>query len=202
MPDAWPSCWSRDEFWEADLHIFETGMYYDLYNAIYSRAARPARSSRSSTTPPRRSWSTTPWPGTACERSIAQRYNLTLARHVACVSEFNLEVARSVGVPESGSAVLHLPAADRARGTAGAAAPDREARSGCSTSGASCGPRASADMLELIAAPDRAGRLDVSGDPRRRSPVLRPGAGSRRRGRPRADSGGRLEVVLAPDDAT
>ncbi len=101
---------AMEEFWDADVHMFEFGMYYDLFDALFLIAPdRPILVIEHNTTPP--ALVDIPEVKIGCERSMIQRYNLIRARHVACVSEFNLQIARSVGVPEERLSVLHLPPA-------------------------------------------------------------------------------------------
>ena len=111
---------AMEPFWAADVHIFEFGMYYDLFDAVFLiEPDRPILVIEHNTTPP--GLVDIPEVRIGCERSMVQRYNLIRARHVACVSEFNLEIARSVGVPEERLSVLHLPPA---HASVGAGAPE------------------------------------------------------------------------------
>jgi glycosyltransferase involved in cell wall biosynthesis len=83
---------ARDEFWAADVHVFEEGMYYDLFNSVFVIPPdRPIMAIEHNSTPVE--LVEVPWAREAVERSHAQRHNLTLARHVACDSEFNVEMA-------------------------------------------------------------------------------------------------------------
>jgi len=95
-------------FWETDLHVFEFGMYYDLVDALY--VIPPSATSLvidHNTTPPE--LVDQPEVKAGCQMALVQRHNLRLATHVACVSEFSLELVRSVGVDQERQSVLHLP---------------------------------------------------------------------------------------------
>lgn len=187
-----------DRFWSSDLHIFESGMYYDLYNAIYLVPPdRPVLAIEHNTTPPE--LVDDPEAKAGCERALVQRSNLTLARHVACVSEFNLEVARSVGVPEDRLSVLHLPASI-VPGT-----PPRRIGSGGGpvrllAVGRFVRAKGIGDLLSLVRRL-RTGSIPITltlaGDPRFSDPAVL-GAVEKAR----AELDGTLEVVLAPDDQT
>jgi glycosyltransferase involved in cell wall biosynthesis len=95
-------------FWETDLHVFEFGMYYDLVDALF--VIPPSATSLvidHNTTPPE--LVDQPEVKAGCQLALVQRHNLRLATHVACVSEFSLELVRSVGVDQERQSVLHLP---------------------------------------------------------------------------------------------
>jgi len=98
----------QESFWATDVHIFEFGMYYDLVDALFViPSAATSLVIDHNTTPPE--LVNQPEVKAGCQVAMVQRHNLRLATHVACVSEFNLEIARSVGVEESRLSVLHLP---------------------------------------------------------------------------------------------
>jgi glycosyltransferase involved in cell wall biosynthesis len=104
----------QERFWATDLHIFEFGMYYDLVDALF--VIPPEATSlviEHNTTPP--DLVDQPAVKAGCQMALVQRHNLRLATHVACVSEFNLEIARSVGVDDARLSVLHLPPAHAGR---------------------------------------------------------------------------------------
>jgi len=104
----------QQSFWESDLHIFEFGMYYDLVDALF--VVPPEAVSLvidHNTTPP--DLVDQPEVKAGCQMALVQRHDLRLATHVACVSEFSLEIARSVGVDEARLSVLHLPPAHAGR---------------------------------------------------------------------------------------
>ena len=117
-----------ESFWETDLHVFEFGMYYDLVDALY--VIPPSATSLvidHNTTPPE--LVDQPEVKAGCQIAMVQRHNLRQATHVACVSEFTLDLVRSVGVAEDRLSVLHLPPANPGRlaprrfGEGGAARP-------------------------------------------------------------------------------
>jgi glycosyltransferase involved in cell wall biosynthesis len=101
---------ARPEFWEADLHIYEEGMHYELFDSIHLvPAGRPVLAIEHNSTPVE--LVDVPAARAAVERSHRQRANLLAATHVACVSELNRALARQAGVPEDRLSVLHLPPA-------------------------------------------------------------------------------------------
>lgn len=103
-----------ETFWSTDVHIFEFGMHYELFDSIFVIPAdRSTLVIEHNTTPPE--LVDLPQVRAGCQLALVQRHNLRLAQHVACVSEFNLTMARSVGVPEDRLSVLHLPPAHEAR---------------------------------------------------------------------------------------
>jgi glycosyltransferase involved in cell wall biosynthesis len=103
-----------EAFWSADVHIFEFGMHYELFDAIFViPEGRSTLVIEHNTTPPE--LVDLPQVRAGCQLALVQRHNLRLAQHVACVSEFNLTMARSVGVPDDRLSVLHLPPAHAAR---------------------------------------------------------------------------------------
>jgi len=185
----------RPEFWEADVHIYEEGMYYELFDSIYLVGSdRPILAIEHNSTPVE--LVDVPAARLAVERSHAQRRNLVLASAVACVSELNVEMARYAGVDDSRISVLHLPPA---------IVPTRPPQ----PLGGHSGPvrllylgrfvraKGVADMLELVQrlVASGEGRFEVTlaGDPRFSDPGLMGEMEEARRA-------GRLQVVLAPDD--
>ena len=98
----------QDAFWSADLHIYEFGMRYELFDSVFVVPDdRSILVVEHNTTPAE--LVDDPVVRAGCEMAMIQRNNLSLATRVACVSEFNLDIARSVGVPEDRLSVLHLP---------------------------------------------------------------------------------------------
>jgi len=187
-----------DRFWGADLHIFEAGMYYDLANtAFLVPPDRPILAIEHNTTPPE--LVDDPEARAGCERALVQRSNLTLARHVACVSEFNLEVARSVGVPEDRLSVLHLPPSivpeHPPTPIASASGPVR-----LLSLGRFVRAKGTADLLAMIRrlhGADMGITLTLAGDPRFSDPALVAEVEAAA-----SDLAGALKLVLAPDDRT
>lgn len=99
-----------EEFWSADVHVFEFGMYYDLVDALY--LLPPNKTSLvidHNTTPPE--LVELPEVKLGCQRALLQRHNLREATLVACVSEYTTELVGSIGVPAERTSVLHLPPA-------------------------------------------------------------------------------------------
>jgi glycosyltransferase involved in cell wall biosynthesis len=189
---------AQDRFWAADLHIFEEGMYYDLFNSVFVIPPdRPILAIEHNTTPPY--LVDVPAARAACERSLTQRYNLSAARHVACVSEFNLEIARSVGVGDDRLSVLHLPPAVVPESVpAPLAAHPSPVR--VLYVGRFVRAKGFSDMLALVerlaGQSEPVIEVTLAGDPRFSDPELLAEVEAKVAGR----SSGRLRVVLAPDD--
>jgi glycosyltransferase involved in cell wall biosynthesis len=189
---------ARDEFWTADVHVFEEGMYYDLFNSVFVIPPdRPIMAIEHNSTPAE--LIEVPWAREAVERSHAQRHNLTLASLVAADSEFNVEMARSVGVDEDKISVLHLPPAvtpvapPRPLSTHGG--PIRLLYLGRFVSA-----KGIADMLELVdrlPGGDGGFSVTLAGDPRFSDPDLMAAMEAKATAAPDL-----VEVALAPDDAT
>jgi len=98
----------RDPFFkQADLHIFEYGMCYDLFN-ILMVLDRPSLVIDHNTTPP--ALIDDPVVKAACEKAELERNNLFLASHVATDSEFTRDALLALGMPADDVSVLHLPA--------------------------------------------------------------------------------------------
>ena len=188
----------RDEFWAADLHIFEEGMYYELFDSVFLiPPGRPILAIEHNSTPAE--LVDVPEARLAVERSHAQRPNLLLADHVACVSELNVEMARSVGVPEERISVLHLPPAVVPLEPP----PPLRARSGpvrLLYLGRFVHAKGIDDMLALVERLTAEGgdrfEVTLAGDPRFSDPRQLEAAAAAAAAAP-----GRVEVVFAPDDA-
>jgi glycosyltransferase involved in cell wall biosynthesis len=190
---------ARDEFWDADVHVFEEGMYYDLFNSVFVIPPdRPIMAIEHNSTPPE--LVDVPGARVAVERSHAQRHNLTLARHVACVSELNVEMARSVGVPDDKISVLHLPPGVTP-GLTPRPMTEHEGPIRLLYLGRFVRAKGIVDMLELTErlATRGDGRFSVTlaGDPRFSDPALMDAMLEKA-----AAARGLIDVALAPDDAT
>jgi len=100
-------------FWAADVHIFEFGMSYQLFDSVFLVPEdRPIMVVEHNTTPPE--LVDNPAVKLGCEAALIQRHNISRAYRVACASEFNLDLDLSIGVEPSRLSVLHLPPAHRA----------------------------------------------------------------------------------------
>ncbi|MGH8995375.1 MAG: glycosyltransferase [Acidimicrobiales bacterium] len=189
---------ARPEFWEADLHIYEEGMYYELFDSVYLvELDRPILAIEHNSTPA--ALVDVPPARLAVERSHAQRRNLVRATRVACVSELNVEMARSAGVPEEAISVLHLPPAIV---PIGPVPPLAEGRGPIRLLylGRFVRAKGIADMVELTTrlVTDHPGRFHVTlaGDPRFSDAALLEAATGLAESNP-----DQVELVLAPDDA-
>jgi glycosyltransferase involved in cell wall biosynthesis len=95
---------------KADVHIFEFGIWYDLFDSVFM--LRPGVVSLGiyhNITPP--SLMAEQVSRDTIERSFLQKHNLCRLDHVACVSEFNRDDLVEFGVAPERLSVLHLPAA-------------------------------------------------------------------------------------------
>jgi len=186
----------RPEFWTADLHIYEEGMYYELFDSIHLvPEGRPVLAIEHNSTPV--DLVDVPAARAAVERSHRQRANLLAATHVACVSELNRDLARQAGVPEERLSVLHLPPAIVPQGPVRALG-GRGRPVHLLYLGRFVRAKGAADMVELarrLLTGDGRFLVTMAGDPRFSDPELL-GAAQRA-----ASELPGLEVVLAPDDA-
>jgi glycosyltransferase involved in cell wall biosynthesis len=97
----------RDErFNAADLHIFEYGMPYDLFNALFL-IDRPSLVIDHNTSPP--DVVADPYAKWVCARARLERNNLSVATHIAAVSEFTRDELLGMGMEGDRLSVLHLP---------------------------------------------------------------------------------------------
>jgi glycosyltransferase involved in cell wall biosynthesis len=95
-------------FWSADLHVFEFGIHYPLFDAVF--LARPESAVVGiyhNVTP--RGLVDDPATQAAVVRAERQRMNLSRAHHVASDSSFNRDGLLELGFPEQKLSVLHLP---------------------------------------------------------------------------------------------
>ena len=93
-------------FEEADIHVFEYGMWYELFNALFL-IDRPSLVIDHNTTPPE--LVSDPVVELACERAIRERHNFHLASRIATVSEFTRDQLVEMGLGSSPITVIHLP---------------------------------------------------------------------------------------------
>ncbi len=187
----------RPEFWDADIHIYEEGMYYELFDSIHVvPEGRPILAIEHNSTPVE--LVDVPGMRSAVERSHAQRRNLLRADHVACVSEFNLEMARSAGVPEEKLSVLHLPPAIVPSGPVRPLV-EHESPVRLLYLGRFVRAKGILDMLELarrLLSDDGRFQVTLAGDPRFSDPAIMAEIEHTV-----ADLRMGLEVAWAPDDA-
>jgi glycosyltransferase involved in cell wall biosynthesis len=98
------------DFWRADLHWYEFGIAYDLFNTVFTvPAGRPVLGTYHNVTP--LALVTDPDSRLAVRRSAVQRHNLARADHVACDSEFNRHDLLAIGIAPERLSVLALPPA-------------------------------------------------------------------------------------------
>jgi glycosyltransferase involved in cell wall biosynthesis len=98
-------------FTSADVHLFEFGIYYALFDLAFvvPRAARRLAVYHNITP---LELVEGPVARGAIERSLRQKANLDVMDHVICDSEFNRDDLLAYGVPAERLSVLHLPAPD------------------------------------------------------------------------------------------
>jgi len=94
------------EFARADVHVFEYGMWYELFNALLF-IDKPTLVIDHNTTPPHLLGSEE-MVG-SCEKARLERHNLSLATRVACCSEFTRDEVLGMGFERRDVSVLHLP---------------------------------------------------------------------------------------------
>lgn len=97
-------------FWQADLHWYEFGIAYDLFNSVFVvPRGRPILGIYHNVTP--LELVTEPESRLAVQRSMAQRHNFERADHVACDSELNRDDLLALHFDPAKLSVLHLPPA-------------------------------------------------------------------------------------------
>ena len=97
----------RDQaFNSADVHVFEYGMWYELFNALFL-IERPALVVDHNTTPPE--LVNDPIVELACDKAIRERHNLHLASRIATDSEYTRDLLVDMGFGSESITVLHLP---------------------------------------------------------------------------------------------
>lgn len=97
-------------FWSAQIHLFEFGIAYDLFNCILALPpGAGAVAVYHNITP--LELVDDELVRAAIERSLVQRYNLFIASHVICDSEFNRDELIAFGLPPERLSVAHLPVA-------------------------------------------------------------------------------------------
>src|SRR5438445_6695402 len=98
------------EFRAADVHIFEFGIYYPLFDAVFLLAdGVPAIAVYHNITPPE--LADDPRLRSVLERSFVQRHNLSRMSLVASDSEYNRLELLELGLPAERLSVLPLPPA-------------------------------------------------------------------------------------------
>ena len=102
--------WQSAEFHEADFHLFEFGVYYDLFDAVFLLGDTAiAAGVYHNVTPP--SLAETLVMRTVLERSLSQRRHFLRFQRIICDSEFNRDDLETIGVPRADCTIVHLPAA-------------------------------------------------------------------------------------------
>jgi glycosyltransferase involved in cell wall biosynthesis len=98
------------DFSLADVHIFEFGIAYGLFDAVFLLRDRAVTVAvYHNVTPLELVEDPTSRP--AIERSLIQKHNLDRFHLVSCISEFNRDDLVSFGMPRNRISVLHLPPA-------------------------------------------------------------------------------------------
>ncbi len=186
------------QFWDADLHIFEEGMYYELFESIHLiPPEKPILAIEHNSTPVE--LVEVPSMRAAVQRSHDQRRNLLRATHVACVSELNVEMARAAEVPDEKLSVLHLPPAIV---PSGPVAPLRTHPGPVRFLylGRFVRAKGIADMLEvaerMLSDGETRCHFTLAGDPRFSDPALMDAMKGAAEAHPDT-----IEIVWAPDDA-
>ena len=95
------------EFRRASLHIFEFGIYYQLFNVVHTLRREQMAAVYHNITP--RDLIDDPVVQAAIERSMIQKHLLARMSHVACDSEFNRQDLLEFGIPAERLSVLPLP---------------------------------------------------------------------------------------------
>lgn len=96
----------QPEFNDADLHVFEYAMWYELFNALLL-LERPSLVVDHNTTPP--DLVDDPIVKLACEKANRERQNMCLATRIATISEYSRRQLVEAGLDATKIDVLHLP---------------------------------------------------------------------------------------------
>jgi len=97
------------EFQRARIHIYEFGIYYELFNSIFLLPDSTHRIAVYHNITPARLVNSQE-ALTAIERSLVQKHNLFLADRIACDSEYNRRDLLEFGIAPERLSVLHIPA--------------------------------------------------------------------------------------------
>lgn len=99
-------------FLEADAHIFEFGIHYPLFDAVFLlSSATPTAAIYHNITPPELAGD--PATRSALEQSLVQRHNLSRVQLIAAVSEYSYRELVGLGFPAERLCRLPLPSARR-----------------------------------------------------------------------------------------
>lgn len=97
-------------FLEADVHIFEFGIHYPLFDAVFLLpSTTPVGAIYHNITPPE--LADDPATRAILEQSLVQRHNLSRARLIATVSEYSNRELAGMGFPPDRLCMLPLPSA-------------------------------------------------------------------------------------------
>jgi glycosyltransferase involved in cell wall biosynthesis len=100
------------EFWAADVHVFEFGIYYPLFDAVFLLAESvPTVAVYHNITPPE--LVDDPATRVLLERSIVQRHNFSRMRHIVADSDYSRGELLALGFPPEQLSVIPLPPAQR-----------------------------------------------------------------------------------------
>jgi len=99
--------WRVPGFQAADVHIFEFGMCYDLFNVLFF-VDKPTLVVDHNTTPPE--LVATPVVAAECTRAQLARHNLQFASYLATDSEYTRDELVAMGFDADKVTVMHLPA--------------------------------------------------------------------------------------------
>ena len=108
---------SDARFRGADVHVFEFGIHYELFNAVFLVPPEQAVIAVYHNITPPSLVEEDQRP--AIERSLTQKNNLFRADRIACVSEYDRDDLVAFGIPPERLTVLHLPPAVIAPARAG-----------------------------------------------------------------------------------
>lgn len=102
-----PELLASPAFHRADLHVFEFGIAYQLFNVAHLLPSERMASVYHNITP--KELVLDPVVQTAIERSLDQKHLLARMAHVACISEFSRQELVAFGIAPERMSVLPLP---------------------------------------------------------------------------------------------
>jgi glycosyltransferase involved in cell wall biosynthesis len=171
--DGVPSLVRQSKFRAADLHVFEFGIYYPLFDAVFILPeCAPVIAFYHNVTPPELADDAAA--AAVLERSLVQRHNLSRADHVVTHSDYSREELLNLGFADERVSVIPLPPA---HGLLGAPAPaSRRGSVELLYVGRFVRAKGVLDLLDVVAGLARRGtagfRLTLAGNPAFSSPAV------------------------------
>jgi glycosyltransferase involved in cell wall biosynthesis len=197
--DSAAALFRSQEFRTADVHVFEFGIHYPLFDAVFLLPqGAPSLAVYHNITPPELADDAKV--RAVLERSLKQRHNLSAVARVACVSRYSFDELLAHRFPAERLSVLPLPPMQRPVHPAVSRRGDRRGQVELLYVGRLVQAKGVLDLLAaaaiLEARGERRFRLTIAGNPSLSSPAVV----NEVEARCSTDGGERLRLVAAPDD--